>query len=47
LFSSSPETLLRELFASGVEISDLEVVGADLEEAFLNLTHAAEQEATS
>jgi ABC-2 type transport system ATP-binding protein len=47
LFSSSPETLLRELFASGVEISDLEVVGADLEEAFLNLTHAAEQEATA
>ena len=44
LLSSAPESLLRELFARGVEISDLEVVGADLEEAFLSLTHAAEKE---
>jgi ABC-2 type transport system ATP-binding protein len=45
-FSSSPEAVLRELFAAGVQMRDLEVVGADLEEAFLNLTHAAEEEAT-
>ena len=44
LLSNAPELVLRELFARGVEISDLEVVGADLEEAFLSLTHAAEKE---
>jgi len=38
LLTNDPEVLLRELFRRGVEISDLEVVGADLEEAFLTLT---------
>jgi ABC-2 type transport system ATP-binding protein len=38
LLTNDPEVLLRELFQRGVEISDLEVVGADLEEAFLTLT---------
>ena len=38
LLTNDPEGLLRELFRRGVEISDLEVVGADLEEAFLTLT---------
>jgi ABC-2 type transport system ATP-binding protein len=38
LLTNDPESLLRELFRRGVEISDLEVVGADLEEAFLTLT---------
>jgi ABC-2 type transport system ATP-binding protein len=36
--SAEPERLLRELFRRGVALSDLEVVGADLEEAFLALT---------
>jgi ABC-2 type transport system ATP-binding protein len=38
LLSAEPETVLRELFRRGVALSDLEVVGADLEEAFLALT---------
>jgi ABC-2 type transport system ATP-binding protein len=38
LLTNDPESLLRELFRRGVEISNLEVVGADLEEAFLTLT---------
>jgi hypothetical protein len=45
LLSSEPEDLLRELFRRGVEIRDLQVVGADLEEAFLDLTRHAEREA--
>jgi ABC-2 type transport system ATP-binding protein len=44
LLSSSPEDLLRELFRRGVEIRDLQVVGADLEEAFLDLTRRSEKE---
>jgi hypothetical protein len=36
--------VLRELFNRGVEIRDLTVVGADLEEAFLAITHEAEKE---
>jgi ABC-2 type transport system ATP-binding protein len=44
LFSSAPEALLRELFARGVDIADLEVVGADLEEAFVAITREAEKE---
>ena len=44
LLSSEPEELLRELFRRGVQIRDLEVVGADLEEAFLDLTRHAERE---
>jgi hypothetical protein len=43
LFSNAPEALLRELFRRGVDISDLQVVGADLEEAFISLTHQAEK----
>ena len=43
-FSNDPEAVLRELFRRGVEIRDLEVVGADLEEAFLALTTEAEKE---
>ncbi|MGH7326687.1 MAG: ABC transporter ATP-binding protein [Candidatus Rokuibacteriota bacterium] len=38
LLSAEPETVLRELFRRGVAVADLEVVGADLEEAFLVLT---------
>jgi len=44
LFSNAPEAVLRELFIRGVEIQDLEVVGADLEEAFLALTTQSERE---
>jgi ABC-2 type transport system ATP-binding protein len=44
LFTNAPETLLREVFRRGLEIHDLEVVGADLEEAFLALTSEAEKE---
>jgi ABC-2 type transport system ATP-binding protein len=40
LLSAEPEMVLRELFRRGVALSDLEVVGADLEEAFLALTAA-------
>jgi ABC-2 type transport system ATP-binding protein len=38
LLSAEPETVLRELFRRGVAVADLEVAGADLEEAFLALT---------
>jgi ABC-2 type transport system ATP-binding protein len=38
ILSAEPETVLRELFRRGVALCDLEVVGADLEEAFLALT---------
>jgi ABC-2 type transport system ATP-binding protein len=44
LLSAAPEELLRELFRRGLEIRDLQVVGADLEEAFLDLTRHAEKE---
>jgi ABC-2 type transport system ATP-binding protein len=47
LFSNTPEDLLRGLFDRGVEIGDLTVVGADLEEAFLAITHEAEKETIS
>ena len=33
-----PEAVLRELFRRGVEIADLEVAGAYLEDAFISLT---------
>src|SRR5947209_447127 len=39
LLSNEPETVLRALFTRGLAMRDLEVVGADLEEAFLALTH--------
>jgi ABC-2 type transport system ATP-binding protein len=38
LLTNQPEAILRELFRRGVEISDLEVSGADLEDAFISLT---------
>ena len=38
ILSNQPEDVLKRLFASGIAIHDLEVVGADLEEAFLELT---------
>jgi ABC-2 type transport system ATP-binding protein len=39
LLTNEPEQVLRELFRRGVEIHDLEVAGADLEEAFVAMTH--------
>jgi len=41
--TNEPETVLRALFERGVEIRDLEVAGADLEEAFLSLTRRPER----
>jgi ABC-2 type transport system ATP-binding protein len=38
LLTNQPEAVLRDLFQRGVEISDLEVSGADLEDAFIALT---------
>jgi ABC-2 type transport system ATP-binding protein len=42
LLSNEPAAVLRELFRRGVDVVDLEVSGADLEEAFLALTRRAE-----
>jgi ABC-2 type transport system ATP-binding protein len=39
LLTNEPESVLRELFRRGIEMQQLEVVGADLEEAFLAMTH--------
>ncbi len=45
IYTKQPEAILATLFKNGAELSDLEVVGAGLEEAFLALTgnggHAA------
>ena len=38
LLTNQPENVLRELFRRGIEMSDLEVSGADLEDAFISLT---------
>lgn len=38
LLTNQPEAVLRELFRRGVEINELEVAGADLEEAFVAMT---------
>ena len=38
MLTNQPESVLRDLFLRGVEISDLEVSGADLEDAFIALT---------
>jgi ABC-2 type transport system ATP-binding protein len=38
LLTNQPEAVLRELFQRGVQISELEVSGADLEDAFIALT---------
>jgi ABC-2 type transport system ATP-binding protein len=40
--TNEPEAVLRALFERGVEMRDLEVAGADLEEAFLSLTRRTE-----
>jgi len=42
LLTNRPEDVLRELFRRGVEMGSLEVAGADLEEAFLAMTHHEE-----
>jgi ABC-2 type transport system ATP-binding protein len=39
LLSNAPELVLKALFERGVVVHDLEVTGADLEEAFVSLTH--------
>lgn len=39
ILTKAPEALLATLFRQEVEISDLEVIGAGLEEAFLSLTN--------
>jgi ABC-2 type transport system ATP-binding protein len=41
--TNEPETVLRALFERGAELQDLEVTGADLEEAFLSLTRRPER----
>jgi ABC-2 type transport system ATP-binding protein len=41
--TNEPEAVLRALFERGAEIRDLEVAGADLEEAFLSLTRRTER----
>ena len=41
LLSNEPEAVLRALFDRGLVLRDLEVTGADLEEAFLSLTRRA------
>jgi ABC-2 type transport system ATP-binding protein len=38
LLTNQPEAVLRELFGRRIEISELEVSGADLEDAFISLT---------
>lgn len=38
LLTNQPESVLRGLFQRGVNISDLEVAGADLEDAFIAMT---------
>ena len=38
LLTNEPEAVLRELFRRGLEMRDLEVAGADLEEAFVAMT---------
>ena len=38
LLTNKPELVLRQLFQRNVEISDLEVAGADLEDAFIAMT---------
>ncbi len=39
LVSQQPELTLAQIFQQGIEIRDLEVVGAGLEEAFISITH--------
>ena len=44
LYSTQPEKALENLFRQGVEVRDLEVVGAGLEEAFVALTGKDDEE---
>ena len=39
LLTNEPENVVRELFRRGVQVENLEVAGADLEEAFIAMTH--------
>jgi ABC-2 type transport system ATP-binding protein len=39
LLTNEPESVLAELFRRGVHVRELEVAGADLEEAFVAMTH--------
>lgn len=39
LLTNEPEEVLKDLFTRGIDIQDLEVAGADLEEAFIAMTH--------
>jgi ABC-2 type transport system ATP-binding protein len=39
LLTNDAETVVRELFRRGIEVHDLEIGGADLEEAFVAMTH--------
>jgi ABC-2 type transport system ATP-binding protein len=41
LYTRQPESLLAALFADGLQLQDLEVTGAGLEEAFISLTSVA------
>jgi hypothetical protein len=43
LLSNEPEAVLRTLFERGVTITNLEVTGAGLEDAFLALTRHEEE----
>ena len=38
MLSNQPEEVLRELFRRNLKVADLEVTGADLEEAFISIT---------
>jgi len=44
LLTPRPEGILRRLFEAGTDVSELEVVGADLEEAFLEITRKGRDE---
>jgi ABC-2 type transport system ATP-binding protein len=44
MLTNEPESVLRELFRRDLAIRDLEVAGADLEEAFVTLTSRKKQE---
>jgi hypothetical protein len=45
VYTIQPEAVLGSLFRGGAELSDLEVVGAGLEQAFLELTGNGHQAA--
>jgi len=38
LLTNDPEAVLKELFRRGIDITELEVAGADLEDAFISMT---------